>query len=67
MYICLDTGLPQWLSGKESACNAGGKGDAFVIPGWGRSPGGRNGYPIQYSCLAHPMDRGAWQAPWGRR
>ena len=33
-----------------------------MIPGWGRSPGGRNGNPIQYSCLVHPMDRGAWQA-----
>ena len=32
------------------------------IPGSGRSPGGGNGYPHQYSCLRTPMDRGAWQA-----
>ena len=28
------------------------------IPGSGRSPGGRNGSPLQYSCLGNPMDRG---------
>ena len=32
------------------------------IPGPGRSPGDRNGNPLQYSCLGHPMDRGAWWA-----
>ena len=32
------------------------------IPGWGRSPGEGNGYPLQYSCLENSMDRGAWQA-----
>ena len=37
-------------------------GDAGLIPGSGRSPGGGNGNPLQYSCLGHPMDRGAWQA-----
>ena len=37
-------------------------GDADLIPGLGRSPGGRNGNPFQYSCLEDPMDRGAWQA-----
>ena len=31
-------------------------------PGLGRSPGDRNGYPLQYSCLENPMNRGAWQA-----
>ena len=31
------------------------------IPGLGRSPGERNGYPSQYSCLENSMDRGAWQ------
>jgi len=45
--------------GKESACNAG---DPGLIPGWGRSPGEGNGYPLQYSCLENPMDRGACQA-----
>ena len=28
------------------------------IPGPGRSPGGGNGNPLQYSCLGNPMDRG---------
>ena len=33
-----------------------------LIPGWGRSPGGGNGNPLQDSCLENPMDRGAWWA-----
>ena len=37
-------------------------GDAGSIPGSGRSPGGGNGNPLQYSCLKNPMDRGTWQA-----
>ena len=37
-------------------------GDAGSIPGSGRSPGGGNGNPLQYSCLKNPMDRRAWQA-----
>ena len=36
--------------------------DVGSIPGSGRSPGEANGYPLQYSCLKNPMDRGAWQA-----
>ena len=37
-------------------------GDMGLIPGSGRSPGGGNGNPLQYSCLENPMDRGTWQA-----
>ena len=37
-------------------------GDPGSIPGLGRSPGGGNGNPLQYSCLDKPMDRGAWRA-----
>ena len=44
---------------KESARNAGDPGS---IPGLGRSPGKGNGYPLQYSGLRNPMDRGAWWA-----
>ena len=33
-----------------------------LVPGLGRSPGGGNGNPLQYSCLGNPMDRGVWQA-----
>ena len=36
--------------------------DVGSIPGSGRSPGGGNGNPLQYSCLGNPMDRGAWWA-----
>ena len=50
------TGLPRWLSVKDSSCNAGDEG---LIPGLGSSPGGGNGKPLQYSCLGNPMDRGA--------
>ena len=50
--------LPWWLSHKEPTCNAG---DAYLIPGWGRSLGGGRGNPLQYSSLENPMDRGAWQ------
>ena len=32
------------------------------VPGLGRSPGGGNGHPLQYSCLEKPMDGGAWWA-----
>ena len=44
--------------GKESACNAR---DLGSIPWLGRSPE-ENGYPLQYSGLENPMDRGAWWA-----
>ena len=36
--------------------------DAGSIPGLGRSPGGGNGYPLQYSCLENSMNRGVWRA-----
>ena len=36
-------------------------GEAGLIPGLGRSPGGGNGNPLQHSCLENPMDRGAWR------
>ena len=55
-------GLPQWFSGKESACNVGAAGDASSIPGLGRSPGGGHGNPLQYSCQDNPMDRGTSNA-----
>ena len=44
---------------KEPACNAG---DLASIPGSARSPEEGNGNPLQYSCLEHFMDRGAWRA-----
>ena len=44
------------------SAEAGGIRDRGSVPGLGRSPGGVNGNPLQYSCLESPMDRGAWQA-----
>ena len=37
-------------------------GDTDLIPGSGRSPGGGNDSPLQYSCLESSVDRGAWRA-----
>ena len=33
-----------------------------LIPGLGKTPGGGDGNPLQYSCLENPMDTEAWQA-----
>ena len=52
-------GFPGASDSKESTCNAG---DLVLIPWLRRSPGERNGYPPQYSCLEDSMDRGAWWA-----
>ena len=41
-------GVEKWHYDKESACDAG---DPGLISGLGRSPGGGNGNPLQYSCL----------------
>ena len=46
---------------KDPPANAG---DVSSIVGLERSGEG-NDHPFQYSCLGNPMDRGAWQAPWG--
>ena len=63
-YTHITDGFPGGSVGKESACNVG---DLGSIPGLGRSPGGGNGNPLQYSCLEKPH----WQrnlvgySPWG--
>ena len=51
-----------WVVKNLPANNAGDAGDLVSIPGSGRSPGGGNGNPFQYSCLENLMDRGAWWA-----
>ena len=48
--------------GKNLPANAGDVRDVGSIPRLGRSPGGGNDCPLQYSCLENPVDRGAWQA-----
>ena len=57
-----EEGLPCGSASKESACNARAAEDSALIPGLGRSLGGGEGNPFQYSCLGNLMDRGAWQA-----
>ena len=52
-------GFPAGSDSKEPAYNAGDMGS---IPESGRFPGEGNGYPLQYTCLENPMDRGAWWA-----
>ena len=47
---------------KNLPASAGDIRDMDSILGWGRSPGGGHGNPLQYSCLENPMDRGAWWA-----
>ena len=56
---CAVWGFPGGASGKEPAAKAGDIRDMGQIPGSGRSPGERNGNPLQYSCLENPMGRGA--------
>ena len=47
---------------KNLPANAGDMRDTVSMPGSERSPGERNGNPLQCPCLENPMDRGAWQA-----
>ena len=63
--ICvpLTLGFSGGSDGKESACDAGNLGS---IPGSGRSPGERNGNPLQYSCRRSYRWRSlAGYSPWG--
>ena len=59
-------GFPCSSVGKESACSAE---DLGSIPGLGRSPGERNGYPLQYPCLekSHGQRSLVGCSPWGRK
>ena len=47
---------------KNPPANAGDIRDAGLVTGSVRSPGGRHGNPLQYSCLENPMERRAWWA-----
>ena len=51
--------FPGGSDGKEFASNGG---DLGFIPGLGRYLVEEEGYPLQYSCLGNPLDRGIWQA-----
>ena len=64
ILLCIYRGFPGgMLVVKNMPANAGDKRDMGSIPGFGRSPGGGHGHPLQCSCLENPMDREAWQAP----
>ena len=54
---------------KNPPANAGDIRDLGFIPELGRSPRGEHGYPLQYSCLENPMERGPWWATvhWGAK
>ena len=58
----LNMGFPGGAVVKNPPLNAGDIRDVGLIPGWGRSPGGGHGNPLQYSCLENPQDGGAWLA-----
>ena len=47
---------------KNLPASARDTGDVGLIPGSGRSSGGGNGNPLQYSRLENPMDGRDWQA-----
>ena len=55
-------GVSQSWTRLKQLSSSSSAGDLGSVPGSGRSPGERNGYPLQYSCLENSMDRGAWQA-----
>ena len=61
-YVYVPEGFPGDPVVKNPPANAEDTGDSGLIPGSGRSPGGGNVNPLQYSCLGKPMDRGAWRA-----
>ena len=58
----LDASSQVVLGVKNLPSNAGDVRNVGLIPGFRRSPGGRHGNPLHYSCLENPMDRRAWKA-----
>ena len=58
----LAKGFPGGAVVKNLLASAGDARDTGLIPGWGRSPKGGNGNPLQYSCPENAMDRVAWWA-----
>ena len=57
--VCATLGFPSGAVVKNNPASAGDIGDWGLISGWGRSPGEKNGNPLQYSCLENSMDIGA--------
>ena len=59
IHLCVTEGFPGGPVVKNPPAKAGDKG---LIPGSGRSLGGGDGNPLQYSYLENSVDRGAWGA-----
>ena len=57
-----ECGFPGGSVVKNMPVNTGDAGDSGLIPESGRSPGGGNSSPLQYSCLGNATDRGIWWA-----
>ena len=62
LFYNLFSSVSQAALVKNPLANAGDRREAGLIPEEGRSPGGGNGNPLQYSCLENPTDRVAWWA-----
>ena len=60
--LCSNEGSPRGTSGKEPACQCWRCKRRGFNPLVGKTPKEGNCFPLQYSFLGNPMDRGAWQA-----
>ena len=60
--ISHSSGFPGSSAAKNPPALIGDTGDTGLSPGSGRSPGGKNANPFQYSCRDNSMERGAWWA-----
>ena len=62
-------GFPGGASGKGPACQCRRLSDMGLIPGLGKSPGGGQGNPLQYSCLENPQGQRSLvgYSPWSRK
>ena len=60
-FLLKNLGFPGVTKVKSPPAEARDTGDMGSVSGWGRSPRGGNGNPLQYSCLGNPMDRGPWR------
>ena len=58
VYVYMHIGFPGGSDYKESRDSLYAR-DPGLMPGLGRSAREGNGYPLQYSCLENPMNRGA--------
>ena len=62
LFICIMYNKKLALAVKNQPADTGDVKDTSSIPGSGKSPGGEHDNPLQYSCLAKPMERGASRA-----